>query len=117
MSEPTKESCASTSTPSTAHRPTPARKSSRPSTSNTPPPFASQASGKVHGPTVVAETVNWLHAQFPRLQLTILAIVAGNDIVAYSAIPIAPSDVPGEASGDARNTVDLLERTPAPIIE
>lgn len=80
-------------------------------------PFASQASGKVHGPTVVAETVNWLHAQFPRLQLTILAIVAGNDIVAYSAIPIAPSDVPGEASGDARNTVDLLERTPAPIIE
>jgi len=53
----------------------------------------------------------------PGLQLTILAIVAGNDIVAYSAIPIAPSDVPGEASGDARNTVDLLERTPAPIIE
>jgi hypothetical protein len=37
MSEPTKESCASTSTSSTAHRRTPARKSSRPSTSNTPP--------------------------------------------------------------------------------
>ena len=44
--------------------------------------FAPHASGKVHGPTVVRETVNWLRAQFPDLQLTILAIVAGDDIVA-----------------------------------
>ena len=81
MSEPTKESCASTSTPSTAHRPTPARKSSRPSTSNTPlrRSHPKHLAGR-HGPTVVAETVNWLRAQFPDLQLTILAIVAGNDI-------------------------------------
>ena len=49
--------------------------------------FAPQASGKVHGPTVVRETVNWLRAQFPDLQLTILAIVAGDDIVAARALP------------------------------
>ena len=60
-------------------------------------PFASQASGKVHGPTVVAETVNWLRAQFPDLQLTILAIVAGNDIVAYSATCLTRRWAPGAA--------------------
>lgn len=39
-------------------------------------PFGSEAPGPVHGPTHQRGVVEWLRAQYPNLEMTILAVVA-----------------------------------------
>jgi predicted ester cyclase len=45
-------------------------------------PFGQAEPGKVHGPTHMRQTTQWLLAQFPDLHMTIEAIVAEGDTVA-----------------------------------
>jgi len=45
-------------------------------------PFGQAEPGKVHGPTHLRQTTQWLLAQFPDLHMTIEAIVAEGDTVA-----------------------------------
>lgn len=45
-------------------------------------PFAETAPGRVHGPTAMRETMEWLLAQFPDLSFTVEALVADDDLVA-----------------------------------
>jgi predicted ester cyclase len=45
-------------------------------------PFGQAEPGKVHGPTHLRQTTQWLLAQFPDLRMTIEAIVAEGDTVA-----------------------------------
>ena len=45
-------------------------------------PFAATAPGKVHGPTAMRGTAEWLLGQFPDLSMRIESIVADEDMVA-----------------------------------
>ena len=45
-------------------------------------PFAGTAPGKVHGPTAMRGTAEWLLSQFPDLSMRIESIVADGDMVA-----------------------------------
>jgi predicted ester cyclase len=45
-------------------------------------PFAATAPGKVHGPTAMRGTAEWLLGQFPDLSIRIESIVADEDMVA-----------------------------------
>ena len=45
-------------------------------------PFAATAPGKVHGPTAMRGTAEWLLGQFPDLSMRIESIVADEDLVA-----------------------------------
>lgn len=45
-------------------------------------PFAASAPGRVHGPTAMRETMEWLLTQFPDLRFDVEALVAEDDLVA-----------------------------------
>jgi steroid delta-isomerase-like uncharacterized protein len=51
-------------------------------TENAVAPFAPSAPGKVHGPSAMRETVEWLFAQFPDIHMEIESIIAEEDVVA-----------------------------------
>src|SRR5919197_4197546 len=49
-------------------------------------PFGQAEPGRVHGPTHLRQTTQWLLAQFPDLHMTIEAIVAEGDTVAVRVL-------------------------------
>lgn len=51
-------------------------------TENAAAPFAPAAPGRVHGPSAMRKSLQWLVAQFPDIHMEIESIVAEGDIVA-----------------------------------
>ena len=49
-------------------------------------PFGQAEPGRVHGPTHLRQTTQWLLAQFPDLHMTIEAIIAEGDTVAVRVL-------------------------------
>jgi ketosteroid isomerase-like protein len=69
-------------------------------TENAAAPFAASAPGKVHGPSAMRATVQWLVSQFPDIHMEIESIIAEGDLVAARVSPAVRTG--GGASGRCR---------------